>query len=122
VKSNQLQVARKGSELYVKHKICHIIMLKVEWVCTGRTNKYSVSNHCYKNPFENWSKVSIINRDLLEPRTRSKSFNLNMCNRIMCFAVHTPKISASKKKMGLRFNLSDTKSNFQNFDTHLAVV
>jgi hypothetical protein len=63
-------------------------MLKVERICVGKTNEWSVFNHCYENPFGNFSKESIIDRELLGPRTPSKSFDLSMCNMIMCFAFH----------------------------------
>ena len=84
--------------------------MKVEWICTCRTNECSVYNQCYKNPLWNCFEEFIIDRDLLGPRTRNKSFNPSMRNRLMYFAFHTESISNSKKKMRIQFNLSDTKS------------
>ena len=70
-------------------------MMKVEWICTGRTNERSFFNYCYENSFRNLSEEFIINIDLLTLRTRSKSLGLSMCNRIMCFKFHTQNISVS---------------------------
>ena len=83
-------MVRKGVELRLrKHKIFHIIIIKVEWIRIGKTDERGVFNECYENPFGNWSKECIIDRDLLGPRTRGKRFNLSMCNRIMRFALHS---------------------------------
>jgi len=84
-------------------------MLKVIRISICRNNESSLFNQCYQNPFWNWSKECIIDRYMLTPRTRSKSFNLSVCNRIMCFAFHSQNISVSKKKRGLQFNLCDKR-------------
>jgi len=64
--------------VYIYHEICHIIMKKVEWICTCRANDCTVFNQRYNKPFWNWSTVCIIDRDLLGPRTRGKVFNLSI--------------------------------------------
>jgi hypothetical protein len=45
------------------------------------------------------------------PELAVKTFNLSMCNRIICYAFHSKNIRMSKKKRGLQFNLSDKKSS-----------
>ena len=66
------------NSIYVEHKISHIIMVKVKGICTGGANKCCVFNQSYENPFGNWSKECIIDRDLLGALTRIKSFDLSV--------------------------------------------
>ena len=73
--------------IYIQHMICHI-MMKVEWICTGRTNECGVLTIAIRILFGNWSKECVIDRDLLGPRNLSKRLNLSMCNRLMCFTFH----------------------------------
>ena len=84
-----MKVARQDAELHLHTaKICHIVMMKVEWICTGRTKKCSVFMQGNENSFGNLPEECIIDRDLLGPKTRNKNFDLSMFNRIIPFMFH----------------------------------
>ena len=48
------------NSVYVKEKICHIIIMKVEWICTDKTDECGVFNEYHENHFRNWSSECII--------------------------------------------------------------
>ena len=67
--------------------------MKVELICTGRTNEFSVFNQCNENPFRNLSKECIFNKDLLGPRNRRKNL-IRVCVRRQCALRFIPKTLA----------------------------
>jgi len=49
-------------------------MIKLESICSGRNEEFSVVIQCFKNNFWIWSKKCIVHGDLLGHRTRNKFF------------------------------------------------
>jgi len=86
------------NSVYEKHNIRHIKMIKVEWIRTGRTNECCVFNECYENSFWNWPGEGNIDTDLMCLRSRTKHFNLSVCNRIMYFSFHSQNIIQQRQQ------------------------
>ena len=79
---------------HVQHKICHTIMMKIEWIRSGRTKECCILTNAMRN-FSGICTMYALSIESLDGRTDSKTFNLSMCNGIMCFAFRRKDISVN---------------------------
>ena len=100
------------NSVYLKHTIWSFIMIKVEWIRNGRNDECSALTNTTRIDSGIGPRIALPIA-LLRPRTISNRFNLSMCNRIMCFALHSQNVSVSQKKRGNQFEMSDKKQRLK---------